>query len=277
MKRPIFLRFVAGAVGLTLIVALAATVPTGERVSARNDARAVADTIRIVVYNIHHGAGLDERLDLERIARLIASHSPDFVALQEIDVGVERTGGVDQAAELGRLTGLTPVFGAFMPYQGGEYGMAVLTRWEVVESRNIRLPDGAEPRTSVVVRARSPESGRRIVFSDVHFYRTEEERMAQAMALAETLDRESDPVIMAGDFNSEPGSSVMDALSATWIVLDKGADHLTFPSDGAEREIDFVLFRQGAPFEVIAHRALDEPVASDHRPLYAELFLPGED
>ncbi|MEX2025646.1 MAG: endonuclease/exonuclease/phosphatase family protein, partial [Pirellulaceae bacterium] len=61
--------------------------------------------LRVLTYNIHHGEGIDGKLDLPRIARVIESVDPDLVALQEVDRRVERTGSVDQPAELARLTG----------------------------------------------------------------------------------------------------------------------------------------------------------------------------
>ena len=86
-----------------------------------------AETVRILTYNIHHGEGMDERIDLERIAALINRLEPDLVALQEVDRVVDRTGGVDQATALGELTGMTAVFGEFMSYQGGRlrHGLAL--------------------------------------------------------------------------------------------------------------------------------------------------------
>lgn len=233
---------------------------------------APVDTLRIAVYNIHHGAGMDEVIDLERIAALISEQNPDLVALQEIDRVVERTNGVDQAAELGRLTGLTPTFGAFMEYQGGEYGMAVLSKWPVVSSTNHRLPDGDEPRSGLEIRVQSPRTGRQLRFVGLHLYRTEEERLAQANAIISATEESDVPVILAGDFNSEPGTAVMARFAALFTILDKGDDNFTFPSWGAEREIDYVLVRPQDPIEVSQHVVLDEPVASDHRPLFAEII-----
>lgn len=256
------------------------------------------DTLRVLAYNIHHAAGNDGVLDLERIARVIRNLEPDLVALQEVDRGVERTGGVDQTAVLAELTGMSPVFGEFMPYQGGEYGMAVLSAWPIVESWNHRLPDGAEPRTSVTVRVRSPDTGREIVLADIHFYRTEAERLAQATTLDSLLrataativagdpPRADDPsladdpsvggppAILAGDFNSESGTAVMDTLASLgWWTVPKDGPSLTFRSDAPVREIDFLLLRPRERFEVIEHHVVDEPVASDHAPIFAELVV----
>lgn len=222
--------------------------------------------LRLLAYNIHHGEGLDERLELERIAALIRSLEPDLVALQEVDNRVRRTEGVDQAARLGELTGMHAAFGDFMDYQGGQYGMAVLSRFPLIETKNHRLPPGPEPRSSLAVRVR-PAGGEEIVFAGIHFYRTEEERMAQARQLAAALEGESAPVILAGDFNSTPDSPVMRLLGREWEIPDKGEDHLTFRSDNPRREIDFILLRPGERFAVIESRVIDEPVASDHRPV----------
>lgn len=232
---------------------------------------ALTDTLRVLAYNIHHGEGMDSVLDLHRIAALIREVDPDLVAVQEVDSVTTRTGGVDQAAELGRLTEMEPRYGRFMPYQGGAYGMALLSRWPISQAVNVRLPEGAEPRSAMSVVVISPKSGRALRFVGIHFYRTAEERMAQAEALDRALAGGDTATILAGDFNSTPGSAVMARLSDSWSVVPKGEDHFTFPSYGPDREIDFVLFRPADAFEVISQRLIDEPLASDHRPVVVDL------
>ena len=158
-----------------------------------------------------------------------------------------------------------------MPYQGGEYGMAILSRWPVVGTTNHRLPDGAEPRSVLGVRVRSPVTGREIEFVGIHLYRSAEERLAQATRLAEVYSASDVPVILAGDFNSTPESEVIALLRRDWHFIDKGTDRLTFSSMAPDREIDFVAFRPAGGFRVLERRLLDEPVASDHRPVFVEL------
>jgi endonuclease/exonuclease/phosphatase family metal-dependent hydrolase len=266
------------AVGRTSYGVLVALVPffiaacSGRRAPS-HDAGVAADTLRVLAYNIHHGAGMDEVLDLERIAALIRRVDPDLVALQEVDSVTSRTDSVDQAVELGRLTGLEPVFGRFMPYRGGAYGMALLSRWPIVESSNLRLPEGEEPRTALSALVASPRTGRTVRFVGIHFYRTEEERLAQAMRLEDLLGDEDVPTVLAGDFNSAPASAVLAHLAQSWMIVDKGDDHLTFPSYAPEREIDFVLLRPADRFQVIGRRLVTEPVASDHRPVVVDLVF----
>lgn len=232
-----------------------------------------SDTLRVVSYNIHHAEGMDEIVDLERIAALISSLDPDIVALQEVDSVTVRTGEVDQAAELGRLTGLAHRFGSFMPYDGGAYGMALLSRWPIDSSHNLRLPDGDEPRTALSATVRSPHTGQGVRFVGIHFYRTDEERLAQAIRLETYFESKTIPTILAGDFNSTPGSGVMDLLQESWTVVDKGEDRLTYSSFDPVREIDFVLFRPPDRFEILDRWLVDEPVASDHRPVVVDLEI----
>ncbi len=229
------------------------------------------DTLRVLAYNTHHGEGLDGVLDLDRIAEVINQVEPDVVTLQEIDRVVDRTGDVDQAAEYAALTGTEPLFGDFMEYQGGHYGMALLSRLPILDWTNHRLPDGAEPRSALTARVSLPGTGREAVISGIHFYRTEEERLAQARTLMDALEDEEGLVILAGDFNSLPGSPVMELLASEWAVPEKPFSPFTFPSDGPAREIDFILIRPKTGFRVLEHRVLDEAVASDHRPIFLVL------
>jgi endonuclease/exonuclease/phosphatase family metal-dependent hydrolase len=107
-----------------------------------------------------------------------------------------------------------------------------------------------------------------LVLSGIHFYRTEEERMRQAGDLAGMIGADTVPVILAGDFNSLPGSPVLKLLEENgWAAPVKVGSPLTFPADGPEREIDFILLRPPGLFRVLDYRVLDEETASDHRPI----------
>ena len=236
-------------------------------------------TIRIAAYNVRHGAGMDDRVDLTRAAEVLRALDADVITLQEIDRGVERTGGVDQAAALGEMLGMQAHFGDFMPYQGGEYGMAILSRLPVLGVRNIRLPDGEEPRTALEVQvvAADPNGAaepRVLSVVGIHLYMTPEERLAQADTLSARLRDTEHPAVLAGDFNSRRGDIVLRSLlDAGWFVLDKEGSSDTYPADEPVREIDFVMLRPASAFEVVEHRVVDERLASDHRPLLVVLRL----
>ena len=224
-------------------------------------------TVRVLSYNIKHGEGMDQEVILERAAAVIRAARPDIVTLQEIDWNASRTGRVDQAARLGDLTGMEHAFGPFMDYQGGEYGMAILSRWPIVSVVNHELPPGTEPRSTLAARIRLPGGVGEVIVAGIHFYRTEEERFRQAREVVDIFEHEPTPIILAGDFNSRRGDRVMDVIDHHWTMPEKARPGLTFPSDRPEREIDFIGYRPEDRFEVLEYRVLDERVASDHRPV----------
>ncbi len=146
--------------------------------------------------------------------------------------------------------------------------MALLSRRPFLATENHRLPDGREPRSALAARVAIGDAGPELVFVGIHLYATEEERYAQAERLVEIFEGQSAPVVLAGDFNSRPDSPVMALLGRSWSIPDKGEDRMTFPSDAPDREIDYILLRPGRRFEVVEYRLIDEPVASDHRPVF---------
>jgi endonuclease/exonuclease/phosphatase family metal-dependent hydrolase len=227
------------------------------------------DTVRVLSYNIRHGAGMDLEVDLERTAAVIRRLRPDVVLLQEVDSSTARTGGVDQAKTLASLTALPHyVFGRFMTYDGGAYGMALLSATPVVRQVNHVLPDGEEPRSALAARIRPVPGGPEIVFVGIHLYRTAAERFEQARTLVKEFADEPAPVMLVGDFNSEPGDPVMRLLGEHWSMPAKPTDNrLTWRADAPEVEIDHILYRPDARFEVVEYQVIDEREASDHRPV----------
>src|SRR5882672_6615404 len=99
---------------------------------AHNSSPTKNRTLRVMTYNIHVGVGMDKKQDLARIAEVINHERPDLVGLQEVDRGVERTGHVDEVAELARLTGMDYAFAPNLRFQGGWYGVAVLSRLPIL-------------------------------------------------------------------------------------------------------------------------------------------------
>ena len=56
--------------------------------------------MRIVTYNIQFGLGKDGRFDLERVADEV--DGADIIALQEVERHWQRSGNIDQVAQLGK-------------------------------------------------------------------------------------------------------------------------------------------------------------------------------
>jgi endonuclease/exonuclease/phosphatase family metal-dependent hydrolase len=253
-------------------------------------------TVRVLSYNIHHGEGMDGRLDLERIARVILGTEADLVALQEVDRGVERTDRVDQPARLAELTGMQAVFEKNIDYQGGEYGNAILSRLPVEFHENHYLPQSLPAEQRGLLEAHVRIGGGQLIFFATHFdyHGDDGERMASVSMLREMgAVRSNLPVVVAGDLNALPYSRVI--ADATDFMTDafveacesglraeagKTVRHaeaieagFTFPADEPVRRIDYILHNGHPRLRTLECRVIPEPVASDHRPILAVLEI----
>ena len=229
--------------------------------------------IRVVTYNIHHGEGTDGKLDLERIAAVINAEKPDLVGLNEVDQGCRRSQGLDEPAELARLTGLTHVFEKNIDHDGGKYGNAVLSRLPIVRHENHKLPSDYEGEQRGVLEVEVGAQDDSILFLCTHLdYRPKDhERMASIDTIEQIAAKRAEtPIILVGDLNATPESRVMQTFAKSWGR--SNAEPLaTFPAGKPDRQIDYIQFRPVDEWEVVECRVLDEPVASDHRGLMAVL------
>lgn len=229
--------------------------------------------LRVLTYNIHHGEGADGRFDLGRTAALIAGTGADLVSLQEVDRGTTRAGGVDQLAVLEQLTGLRGVYGKAMDFQGGAYGVAILTRRPVRDAANRALPTTPErePRTLLTVRV--PLDGQTdLAFASTHLDqgRDASNRIVQAGHINEVLAASGDPTILAGDMNSRPDTEVIQVLEAQWN------NPFPFPMPAAPPDpprglVDHVFVRPVGQWRPVGAQVVDDRMASDHRPLVVDL------
>ncbi|HMN95026.1 MAG TPA: endonuclease/exonuclease/phosphatase family protein [Phycisphaerales bacterium] len=243
--------------------------------------------LRVLSWNIRHGRGLDDRVDLERIATVVAAANADVVLLQEVDRSTRRSGGVDQAAWLGERLGMHSKFGAFMPFDGGEYGLAILSRWPLTQVENLLLPPGRhEPRTSLAASIRAPIAGApSIRFYNVHLDWLDEDsnRYAQARSLLDQISGDvarrdhGASAVLGGDFNDVAGSRTIDLVAGRYAQAGGAAEGsgarvssgATFPSDAPSKEIDFVFVEPGGRLRAGPAEAIDARGASDHRPVLA--------
>ena len=240
---------------------------------------ATTNTFRVMTYNIHHGEGLDRKVDLPRIADLIKHERADIVALQEVDKGVQRTAQRDCPAELAALTGMTCVFSNNYHFQGGEYGNAVLTRFPVKRwtNRHYKMLRPGEQRGLLQVVL--DVHGRELVFLDTHvdFRGDDTERLLNAAEIAEAIQPyRGRPMILCGDFNDTPESRTCQKLAQeftdTWMAAGAG-DGFTIPAEKPRKRIDYIWTSKAPAIEALKVW-VPESEASDHRPVVAEFRLP---
>jgi endonuclease/exonuclease/phosphatase family metal-dependent hydrolase len=242
-----------------------------------NSAPPHSTAIRVITYNIHHGVGLDEKLDLARIAALIKAEDADLVALQEVDRGVERTAKRDLPAELAELTGMKVYFGPNIRYQGGDYGNAVLTKFPIKQAKNSPLTMVGKGEQRGVIQLVLDVRGTDVLFMDTHLdsRREEAERTRSAGELVQLIAAAGQmPVMVCGDFNTVPATpahvKMKTALADTWELIGQESG-LTSPTENPRRRIDY-LWISTATIELLQVKVLRSN-ASDHLPVFGEFRL----
>ncbi|HTL67297.1 MAG TPA: endonuclease/exonuclease/phosphatase family protein [Lacunisphaera sp.] len=243
-------------------------------------------SLRVMTYNVHGCHGMDGRVSPRRVARVIAAHEPDLVALQELDLGRRRSRAEDQAGIIAELVGMHHVFCPTVTRGEEHYGHALLSRWPVEVVRRAFLPSvpggwwGDEPRAALW--ARLVVGARRINFITTHLGLGLEERRRQMEALTGPAWLEAVPadedVILCGDFNATPGSPAYRLaamrLRDAQASLPGHAPLRTFSSLRPFTRIDHV-FASGSfvPERVAVPRDRVTRVASDHLPLVVDYAI----
>ncbi|RYZ56618.1 MAG: endonuclease [Chitinophagaceae bacterium] len=248
---------------------------------ASKDDNTRSKTISILSYNIHHVNPPSKPgvIDLAAIANVIKQQNVDVVALQEVDVHTNRSGAsLHQAEELARLTGMQAYFAKAIDYDGGEYGVAILSRYPMENMKNNPLPTDdntkGEHRTLATATIVLP-GNQKFVFACTHLdaQRDDVNRQLQIKKILELLQKESLPVVIAGDFNALPTSSVIQQLDRFFTRSCVVLCPYTIPEMAPNRTIDYIAFTPAKNFAVLSHSVIDESYASDHRPVKAVLQI----
>ena len=233
--------------------------------------------LKILTYNIYHGATMKGDFDLDLIANVIQEKNPDLVALQEVDYKTNRAHKMDLALELAERTDMIPLFGRAMFYDDGEYGEAILSKYTFQETINHSLPytEGKEPRAALQAIIELP-SGDEISFIGTHLDHTRDQknRTMQSKEINKIFSKDDRPAILAGDLNAIPGSKTINILKKQWVPVFK-QNIPTYPSDKPVKKLDYIMFKPAKNWQIVSKAVIKEKVASDHFAVYAELKLVG--
>jgi endonuclease/exonuclease/phosphatase family metal-dependent hydrolase len=237
---------------------------------------------RILTYNIHQCRGTDGRLDVGRIAAVIAAQEPDIVALQEVDVGRARTGGVDQAHAIAERLDMDFHFNAALSVEEERYGDAILTALpeRLIKAGPLpgypRLPR-LEPRGALWIAVTI--DGVEVQVLNTHLGLVPREQQIQVSALMGPTwlcgPARQTPLIVVGDMNAGPWSATFRTLKRGMSDARATRGRLaTFPAGLPMLQIDHVLVTPDvivtgihAPNDTLARRA------SDHLPLVVDFQI----
>ncbi|MEO7770241.1 MAG: endonuclease/exonuclease/phosphatase family protein, partial [Gemmatimonadaceae bacterium] len=240
----------------------------------------VTGGLNVLVYNIHAGKDAKGADSLDGLAKLVLATNADIVLLQEVDNGTRRSGNVNQPAVLAAKTGFHAAFGSALDYDGGKYGVAILSRWPILKDSLFHLPvdppqersgGSHEPRGALRVVVASPYGRLAVINTHLDATGTDRWRKQEAdsiTSLVTQTQREEPMVIVGGDFNSTPESAVQvklrgSGLRDSWMECG-GGQGFSFPDDNPVKRIDYLFLTGG--FKCVSARVINSRV-SDHRPV----------
>lgn len=273
---------------VVLALALALAVLGAGSAAAVADPRpAPSYRLSAMSYNIHHGVGEDDVLDLERVARVIEDSGADVVALQEVDRHWARSGDVDQAEWLGRRLRMRVVFGANLdlaPEPGGssprQYGTALLSRYPITSAENhlltsIPYPDRPTEQRGLL-HAELEVRGTAVDVWSTHLdHQRTEQRLSQVREILDLTDQTPErPGLLMGDLNAQPDAEEMQLLTDGPFAdpfAASGAEGWTYPAQEPDARIDYVLGRGVTGW---ADPVVLDTLASDHRPVLVDAEVP---
>ena len=212
-----------------------------------------AQALKIMSYNCRM-SGEMTGYSVKEYAVFIRKYNPDVVMLQEIDYNTKRNKNQDFTTQLAAELGLFSVFGKAMDTGGGEYGVAILSKYPFVYINNKTFEgiDGAkEPRTLLYVDIQEPGTSDVIRIGTTH------------------LDHSTDLILLGGDFNARTDSNVICEVMQNWQRICD--DTFTYPADQPTIKIDYIFGLPQNKWKVKSFKVLSNPEVSDHRALFAEV------
>lgn len=225
-------------------------------------------TLRLMTYNIKNANGMDDVCNFQRVANVINNASPDIVAIQEVDSMTRRSAGKYVLGEIAERTQMHACFAPAIDYDGGKYGIGLLSRQVPLRVQTIPLPGREEARALLLAEFED------YIYCCTHLSLTEEDRMKSLEILKSLAASYKKPLFLAGDMNAEPESDFIKQLQKDFQIL-SNPKQPTYPAPEPKETIDYItaLKSSAKGFALLSARVLDEPMASDHRPLLVELRM----
>ena len=230
--------------------------------------------IKIMSYNVRNAKGMDNVRDYSRVAKVILEAAPDVVAVQELDSMTNRSGRKHVLGEIAKLVNMHAEYFPAISFDGGKYGIGILSKEQPLEVKGYPLPGREEERALLVADFND------YMFACTHLSLTEADRMTSLEIIGKIAQTSKKPFYLAGDLNAVPGSPFIEGLQKNFRILNKVGEK-TFPAPLPDRTLDYIAVWKGtAPkLDVVSSEVVDEPLASDHRPVTVVLrtAIPAEE
>lgn len=242
--------------------------------------------LRVASFNIAGGAK-DFALNLEKTAKAILALDADFIAIQEVDNKTKRSGYINQAEELSKLTGYNYIFSKAIDFDGGEYGLAVLSKHPIKLLEKQILPsESYEQRIAMHVESEVPGFKEPILFISTHldWHEDPKVRLEQIRAInGKAIDLRGIKILL-GDLNDTKESLVIQELKRYWDspLLTEKIDNRTWPANNPEIGVDYIFMSKAQKWDINEILIPNKPNGnyrrnwndiSDHIPVLFDLSL----
>ena len=226
------------------------------------------DYLKLMSYNIRNAKGMDNVRNVQRIANVINNEAPDIVAVQELDSMTTRSNQTYVLAEVAERTQMTANYAPAISFQGGKYGIGILSKEKPLSIQTFPLPGREEKRMLMVAEFKN------YFFACTHLSLTEEDRLASLEIIKNSIRTSHKPFFLAGDLNDKPESAFIKALQQDFQIL-TNVKKATFPAPEPTETIDYIAAwkQRTDDFTVLSTQVVEEPLASDHRPITVTLRM----
>jgi endonuclease/exonuclease/phosphatase family metal-dependent hydrolase len=232
--------------------------------------------LTVLTYNIHHGNPPSQSksiIDLDTIAATIQASGAGLVAIQELDSMTVRSNKVYQLKALAEKLGMHYHFERTIPYEGGAYGIGILSKYPLETITAYPLPEvnGVKTEPRKLLLAKVVINKRLVYFGCTHVdYKNKEVNMLQVQEIVKVLTPiKKQRVVIGGDFNAVPTEASMQYM-ATQYAHAGDYNGLTIPVLNPKKKIDFIFYqsrqlRLEQDSVLTAHN-----YGSDHLPVIAQ-------
>ena len=224
--------------------------------------------LKLMSYNIRNAKGMDNVRNIQRIANVINNEAPDVVAVQELDSMTTRSNQTYVLAEVAERTQMHANYAPAISFQGGKYGIGILSKEQPLSIRTFPLPGREEKRILLIAEFKN------YFFACTHLSLTEEDRLASLDIIKNSASTSNKPFFLAGDLNDTPESPFIQNLQKDFQVL-TNTKKPTYPAPEPKETIDYIAAWKGNTdnFANLSAQVVEEPLASDHRPITVTLRM----
>ena len=224
--------------------------------------------LKLMSYNIRNAKGMDNVRNVQRIVNVINNEAPDVVAVQELDSMTTRSNQTFVLAEVAERTQMHASYAPAIDFQGGKYGIGILSKDKPLDIQTYPLPGREEKRMLMVAEFKD------YFFACTHLSLTEEDRLTSLEIIKNSVKSNQKPFFLAGDLNDTPNSKFIQALQEDFLIL-TNTKKPTYPAPEPKETIDYIAAWKGNTdnFANLSAQVVEEPLASDHRPLTVQLRM----